>query len=144
VSTIAEVSAKLRQMQDKARLAVIAAAVDMGIDASVEVQVEELSRKTHPLGTPTPSKPGEPPALITGALRGSVYPEPVTAGGLRASVIIGGHVIYARIHELGGMAGYEHKSHLPPRPYLRPGVIRFIATGEARKAAVRGWLGVMR
>jgi hypothetical protein len=35
----------------------------------------ELSRTSHPPGTPTPSPPGSPPSLITGALRRSIMVE---------------------------------------------------------------------
>jgi len=80
-----------------------------------------LTRKTHPPRTPTPSLPGEPPALITGNLRRSAQDRApqrigraIWEGALRMTAV------YARIQELGGWAGRDHASHLPPRPYIKP------------------------
>jgi hypothetical protein len=81
----------------------------------------ELTRKTHPPGTPTPSVPPEPPALVTGNLRRSAQDRmpqrigrAVWEGALRMTAV------YARIQELGGWAGRDHASHLPARPYVKP------------------------
>jgi phage gpG-like protein len=145
VTTIPEINAKLKDMQGKARYAAAAAAVAMGVDFSVEVQVEELRRYTHAVDdVPTNSPPGEPPAYVSGALARSVVPEPAEIGAAISRVIVGGHVVYARIHELGGWAGRDHASYLPPRPYLKPAAERFIGTRAATTSAVRGWLTVMR
>ena len=143
MATVGEVTAKLRQMQAKAPAAATIAAVDMGLDFTAEVKVNELSRRSHSKGTPTNSPPGQPPSLISGDLRGSVRPEPPVVTGPRASVTVGGTVVYARIQELGGEAGRDHASKLPPRPYLKPAAERAIATGQARRAAIRGWRTVM-
>jgi hypothetical protein len=93
----------------------------------------ELSRTSHALGTPTPSRPGEPPSLITGYLRGSVRDNPIKR--VTKGVYLGGvtpKAVYARIQELGGWAGRNHRSYLPPRPYIAPGVR---AAERAAKAA---------
>ena len=83
----------------------------------------ELSRKTHPPGTPTPSIAPEPPALVTGNLRRSAqdrapyrFARAVWEGALRMTAV------YARIQELGGRAGRNHAATLPPRPYVAPAV----------------------
>jgi phage gpG-like protein len=146
MSTIPEVSGRLREMKLKARPATTAAALAMGLLFTAEVKADELSRFTHgPLswGESTNSPPGSPPALVSGALRGSVRPEPPVSSGTRCVVVVGGTVVYARIQELGGWAGRGHRSHLPPRPYLKPAAERLIANGSITKAAVRGWLAVM-
>jgi hypothetical protein len=97
MSTIPEVSGRLREMKLKARPATTAAALAMGLLFTAEVKADELSRFTHgPLSW-----------------------------------------------ELGGWAGRGHRSHLPPRPYLKPAAERLIANGSITKAAVRGWLAVM-
>ena len=91
----------------------------------------ELTRKTHPPGTPTPSIPGEPPALVTGNLRRSAQdraPQRLARGLWEAALRM--TAIYARIQELGGWAGRNHSVHLPARPYLAPAV-------KASVAAVR-------
>jgi len=77
---------------------------------------DKLGENSHQRGTPTPSGPGEPPALITGTLRRSINvsgPESLGAGAYRGSV--GPTAIYGRVQELGGGA-----SNLPARPYLKP------------------------
>lgn len=83
----------------------------------------ELTRKTHPPGTPTPSIPPEPPALVTGNLRRSAQdrmPQRLGRGIWEAALRM--TAIYARIQELGGWAGRNHASYLPPRPYIAPAV----------------------
>jgi hypothetical protein len=144
VVSIGDVNGKLKSMQARVPAAVTAAALAMALDFTAEVKTNELTRYTHAEGTPTPSPPGEPPALISGALRGSVYPQPPVSEGAQAEVTVGGTVIYARIQELGGWAGRGHASYLPPRPYLKPAAERVIGSGQATKAAVRGWLTVMQ
>jgi phage gpG-like protein len=82
----------------------------------------ELSRTSHPPGTPTPSPPGSPPSLITGALRRSIQvngPTEVAPGAWTATV--SPDIVYGRIQELGGIAG--RGARLPARPYMRPGLI---------------------
>lgn len=79
-----------------------------------------LSLTSHPKGTQTPSRPGEPPSLVTGTLKKSVKvrgPRPIP-GGYEA--FIAPTVVYGRIQELGGMAGKGLRTRLPARPYMRP------------------------
>jgi hypothetical protein len=83
----------------------------------------ELTRKTHPPGTPTPSMPGEPPALVTGHLRRSAQDRlPVRIGRAIWEGALRMTAVYARIQELGGRAGRNHAAHLPPRPHVAPAV----------------------
>lgn len=51
--------------------------------------------------------------IQTGRLRNSIAQE-IDGKTLR----IGSNVIYARIHQEGGLAGRGHKAHIPARPYL--------------------------
>jgi HK97 gp10 family phage protein len=53
----------------------------------------------------------------TGHLRGSIVSEQT-----KTSVTTGTNVVYAAIHEFGGMAGRGRKVKIPARPYLRPGL----------------------
>lgn len=69
----------------------------------------------HPKGTPTPSVPGTPPAIVTGELRRSVKTSPVQQGFKGYQVMVGPTKIYARVQELGG-----GPRNLPARPYVRP------------------------
>jgi hypothetical protein len=144
MSTIPQVSGRLRELRARAHYGVQAAALAMSLDFAAEVKKNELSRYSHDPGTATPSPPGEPPALISGALRREVRPVPVLpAERYRMRVLVGSTVVYARIQELGGWAGRGHASYLPPRPYLKPAAERVIGSRQAGRAAVRGWTSVM-
>jgi phage gpG-like protein len=95
-----------------------------------------LSLSSHPRGTKTPAPPGAPPALISGTLRRSVRRTRSYASGLGEwTAHVAPTVVYARIQELGGRAGRDHRSYLPPRPYVRPAIIA--STLRARSAAIR-------
>jgi phage gpG-like protein len=84
------------------------------IERAIKQKLSEQGR--HPRGTPTPSAPGQPPAIITGALRASVRADkPKALGFGRYEVLVGPTLVYARVQELGG-----GKSNLPARPYVRP------------------------
>lgn len=79
---------------------------------------QKLGQKSHQRGTPTPSGPGEPPALITGNLRRSISvtgPESIGPSAWRGKV--GPTAVYGRVQELGGATG---RGILPARPYLEP------------------------
>jgi hypothetical protein len=83
-----------------------------------------LSLGYHPYGTPTGSRPGEPPWRIGGHLAREVkvHGPDLHAGfrGARWEGAVGSSAVYARIQELGGWAGRHHRTYLPPRPHLRP------------------------
>ena len=99
-----------------------------------------LSRYSHARGTPTPSPRGQPPAKIDGTLRDSwkhPLPVPDGAGGWVCTLSSG--LVYSRIQELGGWAGRNHASYLPPRPYLKPAAEYLIASGAIRDTFARFW-----
>jgi phage gpG-like protein len=105
------------------QLAATRVAVGKGAHLIEEKAKLELSTSSHPRGTPTPSRPGEPPSLVSGTLRRSVRvqgPTNIDATSYTASV--GPTAIYGRIQELGGEAG--RWSYLPPRPYMAPGITK--------------------
>lgn len=77
-----------------------------------------LSLTSHSAGTPTPSLPGQPPSLISGALRRSVQVQGPTQDGDDWKVTVGPTIVYGRIQELGGRAG--NGAILPSRPYMAP------------------------
>ena len=75
---------------------------------------------SHPRGTPTPSAPDTPPAMIDGHLSRSLQPSGIVMGGLGAYEEVGPQgIVYSRIQELGGEG---HKGHIPARPYLKPAI----------------------
>jgi hypothetical protein len=116
------------------------AALDAGLKRGVDKGAREYGRairenlrlKTHPVGTATPSAPGEPPALMTGHMMRSVKHR--GARRLRAHVFMastGPTAVQSRIQEKGGWTGASHRTYLPPRPYVGPAVR--IATPKVRE-----------
>jgi hypothetical protein len=99
----------------------------------------QLSRYSHPPNTPTPSPPGEPPARISGHLRGGLSPTGPYPTGAGFGGKLGPTAVYARIQELGGQAGRNHSVTLPPRPYMRPVHTQMIADGSLRQVFVGAW-----
>lgn len=125
-----------------ARMAAVRAA------AAVEVAAKrKLGASSHSKGTPTPSKPGQPPSLITGTLRRSVRSFPAERVGANAwQTQVGPTAVYARIQELGGTLGanprhgmWRRPATLPARPYLTPAVRELIDSGELWTAFRSGW-----
>jgi phage gpG-like protein len=127
-----EALAKLKALRVRTPAIADLAATAMGAVAMREVQ-RQLGLTEHSLGTPTPSQPGQPPSLVTGQLRRSVVMVPKG----RAHVQVGATTVYARIHELGGNAGRNHASYLPPRPYLKPALRKLSESGALTKAAAK-------
>jgi hypothetical protein len=81
----------------------------------------QLTKRSHPRRTPTPSPAGQPPAKISGELaRGVVTIRAVQVGPHRWSSAAGPTAVYARIQDKGGRAGRNHAATLPPRPYMAP------------------------
>lgn len=100
----------------------------------------KLTTSTHRRGTPTPSRPGQPPSLVTGTGRRSVKVIPAVPAGAGAwEAKVGPTAVYMRIQELGGATGRRHATTLPPRPYLEPSVRELVASGELWAAFRSGW-----
>jgi phage gpG-like protein len=72
------------------------------------------------------SKPGHPPAVDTGRLRGSIGYERVAEGLYR----VGTNVVYAPYLEFGTMGPEYTGGSVAPRPFMRPAL-----------SAVRRWWG---
>lgn len=126
--SIDHVALRLGKIAEQAKRGGPAAAEAMGRQLVREVTRNELIRYSHPPKTRTNSPPRQPPAIVSGDLRRSIKQEPISGGrplpGLRWEVTVGGTSVYARIQELGGWAGRNHSSHLPPRPYLSAALLR--------------------
>jgi hypothetical protein len=109
-----------------------------------------LRTYTHPEGTPTPSPPGGPPALVTGNLMRSWRSKGPRLGRAPYGLIGGGKVemeggptaVYSRIQELGGRTGAGHRTVLPKRPYVRPMVL--VVRREIRRIYVENWTQGLR
>lgn len=140
VEGVDEFAAALDALQQRLHSATRKATGD-GIKLLQRRAHSRLSRYYHPPNTPTPSPPGEPPARISGHLRGSLKPTgPVPiAGGYTGS--LGPTAVYSRIQELGGQAGRNHSVTLPPRPYLAP-TLRD-SRNDLRRLYVEAWSRAM-
>jgi phage gpG-like protein len=120
---------------------------------------DELSRYPHPAHTRTSSPAGQPPGLITGALRESVQTTPAyPVGDAIWEAHVGPHIIYAAIQEYGGTM-HAHRDYmswvtdgvryyakdvtLPPRPYIQPAVSAMSKSGILTRAARDGFATVI-
>lgn len=96
-----------------------------------------LAQTTHQRGTKTPSRPGNPPSLISGTLRRSVKTIPAVPISETAwKSQVGPTAVYARVQELGGDTG---TTTLPARPYLGPSLARVTDSGALWAAFRSGW-----
>lgn len=129
------VDALVREASDGARRSVNLAALRLASRTQ-----RKLTTSSHKKGTPTPSRPGEPPSLVTGTLRRSVKTtRAVPIGAATWQAQVGPTAVYARIQELGGRAGRGGAVNLPARPYLAPTVTEMIGSGELWAAFREGW-----
>lgn len=108
---------KMRQILGRVERATADAALRAGYEVQREAQ-RLLALTSHPPGTPTPSAPGSPPSLVSGALRRSITVEPPVQHGDGWSIDVGPRIVYGRIQELGGSS--NGSNYLPPRPYMAP------------------------
>jgi len=109
----AAATAKVAQMKAATRLA-----TGTALHLIERRAKQTLGERSHQRGTPTPSGPGQPPALITGNLRRSISVSgPDAIGSDRWRGQVGPTAVYGRVQELGGATG---RGILPARPYLRP------------------------
>lgn len=152
-----------RDLEAKARAAAVPACnamTDTYKDHLVNVTLTESG--THGPVSPTPSAPGEPPAVMTrglnGSLRESVYRTPAVGGDGVASAMVSPDTIYAVTQEYGGIhhgdpmwlwSGYighkidKYAVDIPPRPYMSTAVRETIANGALARSAVTAFMAVV-
>lgn len=136
---------RLRQMARRADDGAAAAAGAMAREAKDGIQ-DTLNRRSHAQGTPTPSPAGQPPAKISGRLRDHIIVVRARQEGPHRYVAMAGpssEVVYARIQEKGGVAGRNHASTLPPRPYVLPTVMELRASGRLREVGIDAFRAVV-
>lgn len=136
---------RLRQMARRADDGAAAAAGAMAREGR-EVIREGLNKRSHPRGTPTPSPPGQPPAKISGRLRDHMVVVPARQAGAHRWVATAGsdgQLPYDRIQNQGGVAGRNHASTLPPRPYISPPVNALRASGRLEEVGARAFRAVV-
>jgi phage gpG-like protein len=116
---MSEAGDALRRLADRADGEGGRAAAEAMAGAGQDEIRRKLGQRSHARGTPTPSPPGTPPARISGRLQGSIATTPPQGGGGVWTAYTGPRgVVYAAIQQFGGVAGRNHASHLPPRPYM--------------------------
>jgi Bacteriophage HK97-gp10, putative tail-component len=149
---VSELGTFLERMEDAVRARAAAAASDaMAVTYRDELVNVTLRTSSHPKGTVTPAKPGEPPSLITGTLRRSAQVVNASAGSEKATADVKMGTVYARIQEKGGVirakrapylrfeypAGSWHrvkKVTIPARPYIGPTLFRLKMYGKLNRA----------
>ena len=139
--------------------AAAAAANAMAIEFQRELVGVTLRKSSHKAGTDTPSKPGEPPALVTGTMRRSARIIPAVSAGPRAVAAVRVGVIYARIQEKGGVVVVKRarilankrtgqffgpRVTIPRRPYMQPTRDLLLASGRFRARANQAIAAIAR
>lgn len=109
-------------------------------EAVVESAAKRSFTGSHRRTEPTTAPPGHPPDVVTGMLRRSIVSSPVEMNGFTAKGTVYPTAIYARIQELGGIAG--RGAHLPARPYLQPSLEESMP--ELRRIATEEWSSLTR
>ena len=139
-----------RGIRDRAAFAVIPAANAMAGEFKTGV-VKALTARQHERGTRTPSPPGEPPAMESGVLAGSVARIPASTPVI-ARAYVGPHKpprdwvqeygragirpVHARfmVFEYDGLQ-FREEVDVPERSYIRSTRDRMIADGSLHRAA---------
>ena len=150
---------RLRVMRERAAGPAPKAAVQALGQAGETITKVTLSRQTHSAGTPTPSQPGQPPALVSGTLRRAVHRTPaVRSGPASYSQVLGCRVIYGAVQEYGATIRVRNarvlanadtgqvfgtQVTLPARPWMKPSMRQLEASGLGRAACARAFYAVL-
>jgi phage gpG-like protein len=126
--------------------------VDVGVRVAaaaashdLEARAKKAFTEAHKSGTPTPSLPGSPPAVVTGTLRRSYTVDgPVRLGFGVYEAAIGPTVVYARVQELGGQAGRNLAATLPARPSFVPAYDGWLRDRVLRREVLSAVNGAIR
>ena len=105
------------------------ATTQTGLDAVTVMR--SLITGGHKRGTPTPSKPGQPPTNVTGTLRRYISSNVRRGFGLSYIATVGSTAIYSRNLELG--MGKNNVKY----PFILPTATIMLTTGRARATYVR-------
>lgn len=152
-----ELPGVLQAVRDRIATAAPACAKAMGDTYYDRLTKVTLRRYSHAPATKTPApRRTGPPAWMTGDLARSVTVVRGPSSGMRASVTVGPHTVYARIQELGGHIrpvrarylrwtedGVTHFSkhvYIPERPYVKPTVRDVILDGSLTRAASEAYM----
>lgn len=155
---VADTLRRIRALAEKQAPMAACRAVGQTAETAVKVTLTSFTRTQDEV---TPSKPGQPPALVTGRLRRSIHrttPRIMDPGVARCAV--GSTLIYAPVHEFGPVTitakrapylrfqygGSWHQVtsvRIPRRPYLATATEKLVATGMLRRVAEDAWRAVI-
>jgi len=159
---VTELPLRLGRIADSlASKAAAAAANAMATEFHAELVNVTLRKSTHPAGQVTSSKPGDPPALVSGTLRRSARIVPAAASGTRAVSRVRVTAVYARIQDQGGVISAKQKPflrfqypngswhrvrsvRLPKRPYMTPTLAVLLASKRLQGRASAAVAAVAR
>lgn len=113
-------------------------AIEQGAIALRDRIQENLAQRFYPPSSP----PGEPPASRTGYLFEQVLWRVAEISDARVQARVYPSTVYARIQELGGITGAGYRTHLPPRPYVRPAIEEI--SPQVQSLLTRAWAEAMR
>lgn len=133
-------------------------AVDDALATIERAAQDNLARYSHGPGERTGSPPGQPPALVSGALRRSTKSRRTADGPTVYGGSVGPTIVYGPIQERGGTItpkrapmlawrtadGWRRARSvtLPPRPYMRPAVTASIP--RIRRIVADAWTRALR
>lgn len=133
-------------------------AVDDSLATIERAAQANLARYSHGPGERTGSPPGQPPALVSGALRRSIKSRRTAHGPTVYEGAVGPTIVYAAIQERGGTIlpkrgpflawrtadGWRRARSvtLPARPYMRPAVTDSIP--RIRQIFIDAWTRAIR
>lgn len=124
MATLDDAIALLEAARDRGATAAPACVMAMA-EHYRDVVRDELSEREHAPFSKTPSEPGQPPAMISGDLLGSVTPEPGPSSGTLARATVAPHTDYARVQEEGDDIAVRYRKFLMwktdyPTPVTNP------------------------
>lgn len=158
---VAEFPLRMQKIADALQAKAAAAAANaMAAEFHTELTDVTLRKSTHPAGDVTSSRPGEPPALVSGTLRRSARVVPAASSGTRAVSSVRVSAVYARIQEKGGKVTASKKPYLkfryggswhsvksvklPARPYMAPTLALLLAAHRLQARASAAVAAVAR
>lgn len=154
------VAARLRVMADRAAGPAPKAAIEASTRAAETITKLALSQYSHSAGTPTPSPPGSPPAIVSGKGRQSIHRSPAARVAPATYVqTLGSLLLYMSVQERGAVIRVKSKRVLanvqtgqvfgpgpvtiPARPWLKPSVEIWRSSGAGARAAREAFVTVI-
>jgi HK97 gp10 family phage protein len=107
IVNLSEFADKLEELSQAARMTALKEAVQAGgfiLEGEIKIHIEKQN------------------LVDTGNLLNSIQQKEIRVQDTTAEVEVGTDVVYAAIHEFGGVTGRNYATTIPARPYMRPAV----------------------